>query len=148
MKWSCFLNAGLLYAGLGDYRKAIEYVQKAYQIAGGDYVKPNIELLVLCMVQKAQFLCRMERYEEALRVQKEIASYSYLVSEDDFWLPRAVLDTYLAEHAGETERADKRIAQIREFSGRITAIWNRSMPIRIFCGYLIQKNRKEAARDF
>ena len=57
------LNAGLLYAGLGDYRKALEYVQKAYQIAGGDYAKPNIELLVLCMVQKAQFLCRMERYE-------------------------------------------------------------------------------------
>lgn len=142
------LNAGLLYAGLGDYRKALEYVQKAYQIAGGDYAKPNIELLVLCMVQKAQFLCRMERYEEALRVQKEIASYSYLVSEDDFWLPRAILDTYLAEHAGETERADKRIAQIREFFRQDNSYLEQIDAYTDFCGYLIPKNRKEAARDF
>lgn len=142
------LNVGVLYQGLNNDRKALIYYKKGYEAANSDYAKPNLQLLLLCLIQEAQIFCRMGRYEEAARMKRDIDAYYSVVSRGEFMLSREIFNVYLEEYFGTRENVREQVGKIRNFLDCDREFMQQIDFYVDFCAYLIEKEYKEEAREF
>lgn len=141
------LNTGILYQGLADYRKAMIYYKKGYEAAGGAQKTPQIMLLLLCLIQEAQLLCKMGRYEEARKMKREIDSY-YQVSMQEELLSKYILEVWLEKRFGTEESLTERIADVRNFLQTDSEYLEQIDSYVDFCSFLLESNRKAETRYF
>lgn len=145
---SALLNTGLLYQGLKDYRKAMSYFKRGYETAGKNYSRPEMLLMLLCLIQEAQLLCKMGRYEDAKRMKREIDSYYHVAGQGETLLSKCILEVYLEEHFGTEAHISKQIADIRQFFDRDTEYLEQIDFYVDFCSFLMESGRKTDARQF
>lgn len=145
---SALLNTGLLYQGLQDYRKAMSYYRRGYEAANSNYTTPEMLLMLLCLIQEAQLYCRMERYEDAKRMKREIDSYYHVVAQDELLLSKCMLEVYLASHYGSEQEIESQVLQIRQFLDRDSSYLEQIDFYVDFCGFLMENGRKKDAREF
>ncbi len=137
------LNEGLLYQGLREYRKALNCYQRGYDLASSNYAKPDIRLVLISLIQKAQMLCRMERFDEAKKMKREIDSYCHVASPNEFLLPKGILEVYLEEYFGTEESTEDRIGRVRAFLEQDEEYLEQIDSYLDFCYYLMERDKKE-----
>lgn len=145
---SSLLNAGVLYQGLADYRKAMHYYKKAREAAGSNHNCPEMMLILLCLVQEAQLLCRMGKYEEAQRMQREIDSYYRAVAQGELLLSKCMLEVRIEKYIGNEKKLTALIAQIRNFLEKDSEYLEQIDFYVDFCSFLLDNGFKEEARQF
>ncbi len=137
------LNEGLLYQGLRDYRRALNCYQQAHDLAVGNYAKPDIGLLLLCLIQKAQLLCRMEHFDEAKKLKREIDSYCQAADPEEYLLTKGILEVYLEEYFGTEESTRERIERVRSFLEQDAGYLEQIDSYVDFCRYLMDRDKRE-----
>lgn len=142
------LNIGILYQGLKDYRKAMSYYQRGYEIANHSYGSPEMYLMLLCLIQEGQLLCRMGRYDDARRMQREIESYYQVAGQDENILSKSILEVWMAEHFGTEKELVRKIAEVREFLDSDTAYLEQIDFYVDLCAFLLEKERVVETRQF
>lgn len=145
---AALLNIGILYQGLGDYRKAMTYYKRGYEAANNEYGTPELILMLLCLIQKAQVLFKMQRYDEAKRIKREIDSYSQVVAHDEIVLPKYILEVWLESRFGSSQRVQELIEEIRQHLIRDTEYLEQIDIYVEFCGFLLENGRKADSRQF
>lgn len=145
---SALLNIGLLYENLKDYGKAMTYYRAGLETASEDYSGPKMLLTLLCMIQEAQLLCKMDRYEEAIKRKREIDSYYHIVMQEELLLSECILEVYLEEYSGGGKRMGEWIASIRHFLDSDTKYLEQIDSYVDFCQFLLEHGKKEYAREF
>lgn len=145
---SALLNAGILYQGLKDYRKAMTYYKRGYEAADSDYSTPEMLLVLLCLIQEAQLLFKMQRYEDARRLKREIDSYYQVTAHDEILLPKCILEVWMESRFGTERRVGELVEQIRQFLIRDSAYLEQIDLYVEFCGFLMENGRKADARQF
>lgn len=145
---SSLLNAGVLYQGLADYRKAMQYYKKARETAGSAQKSPEMMMTLLCLIQEAQLLCRMEKYEEAQRMQREIDSYYRAAAQGEMLLSKCMLDIRLEKYAGNETKLAALIRQIRSFLEKDSEYLEQIDFYVDFCSFLLDNGFKEETRQF
>ncbi len=145
---SALLNIGLLYENLHDYNKAMQYYNRGADVAGGEFSGPKILLLLLCMIQQAQLLCKTNRYELAVKKKREIDSYYHIVMQEELILSECILEVYLAVHDKDEQRTEELIQSIRHFLETDTDYVEQIDFYIDFCRFLLDQDRKEDARVF
>ena len=109
---SSLLNIGLLYQSCREYNKAMNYYRMARKTAEDDLKRQDMLLVLLSNIQIAGLLCRMECYEDALYMQKEIENYYLIAAGNEFLLTKCILDLYLEEYQGNTKRVGELLREI------------------------------------
>lgn len=145
---SSLLNIGILYQGLKDYRKALTYYKKGYEAANNECGTPELMLILLCLIQEAQVLFKMRRYDEAKRLQREINSYYQVIAHDEIVLPKFILEVWMESRFGTEQRVQELIEEIRQFLIRDTEYLEQIDFYVEFCGFLLENGRKADARQF
>lgn len=145
---AALLNTGLLYQGLKDYRKAMACYKRGYDAAGSNHTCPEMFLMLLCLIQEAQLLCKMGRYEDAKRMKREIDSYYHVVAQDELMLSKSILEVYLEEQFGNDKHLGELIGDIRQFLINDTEYLEQIDFYVDFCEFLMEKGRKEDIRIF
>ncbi len=144
---SALLNTGLLYQGLKDYRKAMTYFKKAYDAANSNYSSPEMLLMLLSLIQQAQLLCKMGRYEDARRMKREIDSYYQVVSGDEMLLSKGILEVWLEARFGTEKRLTEQIGVVRQFLERDTDYLEQIDFYVDFCSFLMENGRRVDVRE-
>lgn len=142
------LNTGLVYQGLLDYRKAMTYYKRGYEAASSNHASPQMLLMLLCLIQEAQLLCKMGRYDDANRMKREIDSYYHVVAQDELLLSKCILEVFMEEHFGTEVRLQELIADIRQFLDKDCGYLEQIDFYVDFCSFLVEKGRKKEAREF
>lgn len=142
------LNIGILYQGLHDYRKAMTYYQRGYEAANSSLGVPQMFLMLLCMIQRAQLLCKMERYDEAKQMKKEIDAYYQATMQDEPLLSKYILEVWLETRFGTETKLVELIAQVRELLNTDTEYLEQIDFYVDFCGFLLQSGRVVETRQF
>ena len=142
------LNVGILYQGLGDYWKAMNYYKQGYDVANNTCGMPEMMLVLLCMIQEAQLLVRMDRYDEAWQMKREIDAYYQVLAHEDILLPKSILEVWLESHFGNEQRVQELIEEIRQFLIRDTEYLEQIDFYVDFCAFLLKNNRKVDTRNF
>lgn len=145
---SAILNAGILYQGLKDYRKAMFYYKKAYEVANENHAIPQIMLVLLSLIQRAQLLLKMGRVEEARRIKREIDSYYQVVARGEMLLPKCILEVWLEARFGTAERVEELVEEIYQSFEQDGEYLEQIDFYVEFCSYLMENGRKEDARRF
>lgn len=145
---SALLNIGILYQGLGDYRKAMSYYKKGYEAANGEYGTPELTLVLLCMIQQAQVLFKMRRFDETKRLKREIDSYYQVIVHDEIILPKYILEVWMESRTGTEQHIQELIEEIRQYLIRDTEYLEQIDFYVEFCGFLMESGRKADARQF
>lgn len=145
---AALLNTGLLYQSLFDYRKAMTYYKKGYEAASSNHASPQMLLMLLCLIQEAQLLCKMGRYDEAQRMKREIDSYYHVVAQDELLLSMCILEVLMEEHSGTEVRLQELIGKIRQFLDKDSGYLEQIDFYVDFCSFLVEKGRKNEAREF
>lgn len=145
---SAELNVGILYESLNDYRKAMVYYQRAYETANSQKGMPEIVLVLLCLIQKTQLLFKMQRYDEAKRMKREIDSYYQVIAHDEIMLPMTMLEVRMEEQFGTERRVGELIEEIRQYLLRDEAYLEQIDFYVDFCSFLMNRGRKTDARKF
>lgn len=145
---SALLNIGILYQGLGDYRKAAAYYKKGYEAANDEYGTPELMLILLCRIQEAQVLFKMRRYDEVKRLRREIDSYYQVIAHDEIVLPKCILEVWMESRFGTEQRVQELVEEIRQFLIRDTGYLEQIDFYVEFCGFLLENGRKTDARQF
>lgn len=145
---AALLNVGVLYQGLGDYRKAMSYYKKAYDVANKEYGTPELMLVLLSWIQQAQVLFKMRRFDEAKRMKREIDSYYQVITHDEMILSKHILDVWYESRFGAESRVQELIEEIRQFLIRDTEYLEQIDFYVDFCGFLMEDGRKTDARQF
>lgn len=145
---SALLNVGILYQGLGDYNKAVNYYKKGYEAANNEYGTPELLLILLCRIQEAQILFKMRRYDEAKRLRREIDSYYQVIAHDEIVLPKCILEVWMENRFGTEQRVQELVEEIRQFLIRDTEYLEQIDLYVEFCGFLLENGRRADARQF
>lgn len=145
---SALLNTGILYQELADYRKAMIYYRRAYEAANSQHSTPEMELVLLCRIQQAQLLFRMQHFDEARRMKREIDSYYQVIQHDEILLPMRILEVLLAEHFGEKRQVGELVEEIRQYLLRDSAYLEQIDFYVDFCSFLMKSGRKADVRQF
>ncbi len=145
---SALLNIGLLYESMHDYKKAMSYYQKGCHVANGDLSASRVMLFLLGMIQQAQLLCRMGRYEEAEKKKREIDSYYHIVQQDEILLSESILEVQLADHAGNDKKVEELTHAIRHFLNHDDQYLEQIDTYVEFCRFLVRNGKEEHAREF
>lgn len=145
---AALLNSGILYQSLQDYRKAMSYYKRAYEAAGSNFNHPEMYLLLLCLIQQAQVLYLMGRYEDVKRMKREIDSYYQVTCQGEVLLPKSVLEVWMEEKFGTERHMLELIEQIRQYLSFDERYVEQIDVYVDFCEFLIEKNRKTEARQF
>jgi diguanylate cyclase (GGDEF)-like protein len=145
---SALLNIGLLYEGLKNYGKAMHYYEQGVAAAENELGGPKVRLLLLCKIQQAQLLCRMNRYEEAADRKREIDSYYHIVMQEELLLSESILEVYLNFHAGNEKLADEQIRTILRFLSTDSCYLEQIDLYLDFCEFLLEHAQKEQTRSF
>lgn len=145
---SALLNAGILYQGLRDYRKAMTYYKKGYEAANSDYNTPEMMLVLVCLIQEAQLLFQMGRHEEAKRIKREIDSYYQVTAHEELLLPKCILEVWMEARFGTERRVEQLVEEIRQFLIRDTEYLEQIDFYVEFCGFLMENGRKADSRQF
>lgn len=145
---SALLNAGLLYQGLSDYKRAMSYYKRAHQVADSENSSPDILLILICMIQEAQLLFRMGRYEEVKKMRREIDTYDRVVAHGEKLLPKCILEVWLEARFGAEDRVEAYVEEIRQFlAGDANYLEQIDFYVE-FCEFLMSTGRKLQARQF
>lgn len=142
------LNIGILYQGLGDYRKAMHYYKRGYHVANNKYGTPEMMLVLFCLIQEAQLLVLMNRYDDAKHVKREIDSYYKVIAHDDVLLPKCILEVWLESNSGSQLRIQELIEEIRQCLMRDVDYLEQIDVYVDFCAFLMKAGRKADARQF
>lgn len=145
---SALLNIGLLYQELSDYRKAMMYYKKGSEVASSDHSSPEMMLVMLCLIQEAQLLFRMQKYEEAERLKREIDSYYQVIADDELLVSKCILEAWLATHSGAEAEFKKCTEEIRQYLVRDEHYLEQIDFYVEFCAFLMESGRKEETRQF
>ena len=145
---SALLNAGVLYQGLGDYRKAMTYYKRAHEAANNEHGTLELMLILLSLIQEAQALFKMRRYEETKRLKREIDSYYQVVVHDEIILPKCILEVWLEDRFGTEQHVQELIEEIRQSLIRDPEYLEQIDSYVEFCGFLMESGRKANARQF
>lgn len=142
------LNIGILYQGLLDYRKAMTYYQRGYEIANNNQGSSQMLLMLLCLIQEAQLLCRMGNYDDAARMKGEIDSYYQVVMQDEPLLSKYILEVWLEEHFGTEKQLAALIRKVREFLDTDAEYLEQIDFYVDFCDFLLKNGRVVETREF
>ena len=145
---SALLNAGILYEGLKDYRRAMVYYRRGHEVADGTGGTPELMLVLLCMIQEAQLLLKMQQYEEAQEKKKEIDSYYQIAACDEALLPKYVLDVRLESWLGNENKVQELVERIRQLLIRDDRYLEQVDFYVEFCAFLMESGRKTDAKQF
>lgn len=145
---AALLNAGILYQNLGDFRKAMSYCRQGYDAAQSSHSRPEMMLVLLCLIQRAQILFRMGNYEEVRRVKREVDSYYQVTFHDGVLLSKSILEVWMAEQSGEESRTEALVEEIGDYLLYDDAYIEQIDSYVELCGFLIKKGRKAEARRF
>lgn len=140
------LNIGILYQGVENYRKAMTYYKRGYDIAMGNHASPDMFLLLICLIQEAQLLCRMGRYHDAKRMKREIDSYYQLIATEEVLLSKYILEVQLEQHFGSETVANTLIANVIEFL-EVDGQYLEQIDFYVdFCTFLLKHEKKDASK--
>ncbi len=142
------LNTGLLYQGLSEYRKAMEYYKRGYDLANEVQPGPDMWMMLLALVQKAILLCEMERYEEAFRMKREIDTYYHVVAQDELILSKCMLEIFLKQQEGKKEEVKKQIHEVQIYLVNDSDYLEQIDVYVEFCSFLMEKGYGEEVRSF
>ncbi len=145
---SALLNIGILYQTLGDYRKAMSYYKKGYEAANNEYGTPELMLVLLCLIQQAQVLFKMRRFDDAKRLKREIDSYYQVIAHDEIVLPKCIFEVWMESRFGTEQHVQELIEEIRQYLIRDTEYLEQIDFYVEFCGFLMEDGRKTDARQF
>lgn len=145
---SSLLNAGLLYQGLRDYRKAMGYYKRAHEAAEGNHSRPDMFLVLLCLIQQAQLLFKMRRYDDVRRIKREIDSYYQVIAHEELLLSKSILEVWIESRFGTERRVETLVEEIRQFLVRDDTYLEQIDFYVDFCGFLMENGRKSDARKF
>lgn len=142
------LNIGILYQGLFDYRKAMAYYKKAYEQANCFESMPRMLLLLLCLIQEAQLLCKMGKYEDAKKMKREVDSYYQVASQGEILLAKCILEVWITREFGTEEDLTEQILVIRNYLERDSDYLEQIDMYVDFCSFLLENGRDVEARQF
>lgn len=145
---AALLNIGILYQGLGDYRKAMSYYKKGHEAANNENGTPELSLVLVSLIQEAQLLFKMRRFDEAKRIKREIDSYYQVIAHDDVMLPKCMLEVYMEMRFGTEQQVGKLIEEIRQYLLRDVEYLEQIDFYLEFCSFLMESGRKADARQF
>lgn len=145
---SALLNAGILYQGLQDYRKAMSYYKRAHEAAESNHSRPEMMLVLLCLIQQAQLLFKMQRYEDVKRLKREIDSYYQVIAHEELLLSACILEVWMESQFGTERRVEELVEDIRQFLIRDDAYLEQIDFYVDFCAFLLKNGRKADARQF
>lgn len=145
---SALLNAAILYQYLEDYPKAMSYCKQGYEVAKNSHSRPEMLLILLCLVQQAQLLFQMGNYEDAKRVKREADSYYQVTFHDGILLPKSILEVWMETQDGTERRVEELVEEIYGFLMYEDTYIEQTDSCVEFCAFLIEKDRKADARRF
>lgn len=142
------LNTGLLYQSMQDTRKAMDYYRQGYELANQDALGPDIQMMLLALIQEAILLCHTGKYDDAIRMKREIDTYYHVVAQDEFILSKCMLEVLLKEYAGEKAQVRKLIDQAFMFLNQDSDYLEQIDFYVEFCSFLMEKGYKDDVRKF
>ena len=145
---SALLNAGILYEGLKDYRRAMTYYKRGHDAAVDTSGTPELMLVLICMIQEAQLLFKMQHYEEAQKRKREIESYYQVAAFDEAILPKYVLDVRIESWLGHELCVQELVEKIRQLLTLDGGYLEQIDFYVDFCAFLMENGRKVDARQF
>lgn len=145
---SVLLNVAILYQHLGDYPKALGYCRQGYEVAKSSHSRPEMFLILLCLLQQAQLLFRMEKYEDVKRVKREADSYYQVTFHDGILLSKSILEVWMETALGAERKVEALVEEICGFLMYDDAYIEQIDSCVEFCAFLIEKERKADARRF
>lgn len=145
---SALLNAGLLYQGLCDYRKAMSYYKRACDAANASRGDLDMMLVLYSMIQEAQLQFLTGRYEEAQRTKREIDAYYQAAAGDERLLTKDILEVWMEARAGEEARVQVLVGEIEELLLKDEDYLEQIDFYVDFCAFLLDGGRRDDARKF
>ncbi len=145
---SALLNAGLLYQGLTDYRKAMTYYRRAYEAASNADGTPDMHLMLFAMIQEAQLLFKMQRFDEAQKKRREIDAYYQAVARGEELLPKDILDVWMEARLGHENQVQRLVEQIRRQLLQDGSYLEQIDFYVDFCAFLMESGRRVDARQY
>ncbi len=144
---SSLLNIGLLYQAEKEYTKAMEYYRNAKEVAEGDLRGSEMLLVLLCNIQIAQLLCRMERYSEAMRMRRDIENYFSATVNGGFLLTKSILDIYLEEYQEHTYQVEELFKKIVYYLGNDEDFMEQIDCYLDICMFALAHDKQKEARQ-
>ena len=144
---SALLNAGILYEGLRDYRRAMTYYRRGLEVSDGGGT-PELMLMLLCMIQETQLLFKMQRYDEAQSKKREIDSYYQVAACGEALLPKHVLDLRIEMWLGNENKVQELVEKIRQLLVRDDRYLEQVDFYVELCAFLMENGRKKDAKRF
>lgn len=145
---SALLNAGLLYERLKDYRRAMSYYRRGHEAADNVNGTPEIMLVLVCMIQEAQLLFKMQQYDEVGKLRREINAYYQVAACDEALLPKYILDVWVESRLGNETCVQRLVEDIRQLLLRDGGYLEQIDFYVDFCAFLMESDRRVESRQF